>query len=143
MIRETPNFTFEQELACPRCGGMLRKLYVQDNRGRHKRQVQTCKRPEKKGPWGPDDVLEEVTEKTGRYTARRTGRVLVHKVEFMCSKCCCHLSRGQAVPHEFSEDELPYDFYQEPYGEYLPEEEPKPEEPATDPGDPYDLADLF
>ena len=133
MIRET----------CPRCGGMLRKLYVQDNRGRHKRQVQTCKRPEKKGPWGPDDVLEEVTEKTGRYTARRTGRVWVHKVEFMCSKCCCHLSRGQAVPHEFSEDELPYDFYQEPYGEYLPEEEPKPEEPATDPGDPYDLSDLF
>lgn len=143
MIRETPNFTFEQELACPCCGGMLRKLYVQDNRGRHKRQVQTGKRPEKKGPWGPDDVLEEVTEKTGRYTARRTGRVWVHKVEFMCSKCCCHLSRGQAVPHEFSEDELPYDFYQEPYGEYLPEEEPKPEEPATDPGDPYDLSDLF
>lgn len=142
MIRDTPNFTFEQELACPECGGMMRKMYSTDRYGRKKRLVQTLKRAEKLGPWAPDDVLEDVVKKVGRYQTRVTGRQWVHKAELMCSRCGIAGSYGNCVRHEFADDELPYDFWEVPEGTYLPEEPREPEAPAAC-ADPYDLSDLF
>lgn len=142
MIRDTPNFTYEQELACPACGGMAQKLYVLDSKGRHKRQVSVIRRAEAKGPWASDDELVEATRKGGRYRRSVTGREWAHKVEFMCSKCGRTGSRANFVHHEFADDELPWDFWQEPYGTYLPEETEKTE-PGPTPGDPYNIDDLF
>lgn len=141
MIRETPNFTYEQELACPVCGAMAKKLYTQDRQGRYKRSTQTLKRAQSKGPWAKDDVLEEETRRVNRYESRVTGMVWVHKVELMCSKCGLSGSYGNFVPHEFADDELPFDFWDEPWGVYLPEESPN--SPAPDPGDIYGLDDIF
>lgn len=142
MIRDTPNFTYEQELACPRCGGMAQKLYIQDSRGRYKRHTQTLRRAESKGPWAADDVLVEATRPEGSYRRRAAGRQWVHKVDLMCSRCGQAGSYANFMHHDFTDEELPYDFWQEPYGTYLPEKEPETTDPAPS-GDIYGLDDLF
>lgn len=143
MIRDTPNFTYEQELACPSCGGMMRKMYAQTRDGRYKRIVHTLKRPEKDGPWGPDDVLEDAVRSVGRYQKRVVGKQWVHKASLMCSRCGLAGSYGNCVRHEFADDELPHDFWAAPEGVYLPEEPPEESAPADPSDGPYDLSDLF
>lgn len=122
MRRDTPNLRYAQDWACPKCGRMLQWLFATDRQGRTKRITQEVRRPEKDGPWGPDDRLEERYVKRGNHETVRAGREWVHVGELLCPECGV-MSRGQAVRHEFSDDELPRDFYTEQFCDFVPDDE--------------------
>lgn len=122
MYRDTPNVRYAQDWACPKCGRMLQWIFSTDRKGRLKRIVNTVRRAEKLGPWGSDDTLEDRYVKTGKYEEKRAGKEWVHRGELVCHEHGV-MSRGQAVRHEFTDAELPSDFYSEQYETFVPDAE--------------------
>lgn len=95
-------------LACPECGSMLEFVM---NRDRYGKLVAHEAVFEHKRPVSDDDEKIEITKKVSRYESQVVGVKYRHVCRYRCPECGVYLSDSQVVKREFSEDELPFDYY--------------------------------
>lgn len=93
---------------CPRCGEMLEFIYSQD---RHGKEVRIELRKIVPRRVAPDDEEVPKVKQVSKYESRIVGKRYVHVEKYECRWCQGRWSEAQAIPHEFSYEELPIDYY--------------------------------